>query len=360
MPDSDPKILNAAPARLRPGRIFLYAVLFFVLLMVGSVVWKLATMREEPVPEAVVQALSTAVPATPHGDSHSSTAPVSPPAEVAVDPPTALAADLAPPSLRGTEVDGHVTIQDGRVVPDVALRRLFDYFLSALGELSPAQIRAWLEAHVRERYGVALVPEVLDVFDRYVTSLQAAERLDFAGQDLRQRHDRILSLRERLLGKDLAEAFYGAEDRYLRYTLDRMDVLRDASLTVDERTRKLQTLTESLPESERQLQMDSTLGVLVDEQTRQLEELDADAADRFAEREALVGKAAAERLATLDSERAQWQQRVDRYKAAWSAIQNDPSLDSATRAARIQALLVSSFDETERRRIESLQAIGQL
>ncbi|MBK8285569.1 MAG: hypothetical protein IPK97_12260 [Ahniella sp.] len=331
-----------------------------MLLTVGSVVWKLATMSDVPMPEPITTPDPVAPPASESMPAGAvPTAPTASPTH-SIPASSRTASELAPASLIGTEVDGAVTFHQGRVAPDIALRRLFDYFLSALGELSPAQIRTWLEAHVREQYGTSAVPELLDLFDRYVALLQAAERLQLAGLDQRERHTQIAMLRERLLGRDLAEAFYGAEDRYLRYTLDRIDVLRDKSLTASDRATRLETLAKALPAEERQLQNDSTLGVLVDEQTQQLDALGTDAAERFAEREALVGKAAAERLAALDGERAQWQQRVDRYKAARSAIQNDPNLDAATRTQRIQALLVSSFDEAERRRIESLQAIGQL
>lgn len=364
MPDSDSKSSIATPARLRPGRIFLYAVIFFLLLTAGSIAWKLATMRPPPMPEGW-SLPGAAAPANARGTTTAPEDDRPPPApEASTDPPSKTAGpraiDLAPASLKGTEVDGAITIRDGRIIPDLALRRLYDYFLSALGEKSLADIRIWLAAYLREQHGSAITTEALDLFDRYVTTLQAIQNGVSSNLDPRSRQVQLTELRQRLLGAELAEAFFGAEARYLDYTLDRLDLMRDSSLTSEERAKRLETLAQALPESERPEHNDSTLGMLVDEQTQQLDALNVSEAERFAEREALVGEAAAQRLAELDTTRAQWQARIDRYKAAWSAIQNNPSLDANTRAARSQALLESSFNESERRRVLSLQAIGQL
>jgi len=353
--------MNKTPARLRPGRIFLYAAVFFVLMMIGSIAWKLATMAAPGETRYQPAAANTTVADAPN-ESAVSTGPKIPaaPTDTSARSSVPLAADLAPASLRDSEVDGGITIRDGRIVPDLELRRLFDYFLSALGEKPLADIRTWLMAHVRERYGADTIAETIDLFDRYVALLQATERLSLTGLDQRARHTQLSSLRRNLLGPELADAFFGAEERYLTYTLDRLDVLKDATLSPAVRAQKLDELARGLPEGELSLQQDSTIGALVDEQTQQLDAIGASAEDRFNEREALVGKEAAGRLATLDAERLAWDERIARYKATRALILADEHLDARTRELRLTQLLTTEFDEAERRRVQSLDAIGRL
>ena len=56
-------------------------------------------------------------------------------------------------SLRGTEIDGEVLLDpNGRVVLGIGLRRLFDYYLSLVGERDIVQIRAMLKDHLLNKY----------------------------------------------------------------------------------------------------------------------------------------------------------------------------------------------------------------
>ena len=70
-----------------------------------------------------------------------------PPAGVAA--PTAAGFAMDSSSLRGTEADGGVSLDaSGNVVLDLRLRRLFDYYLSLIGERDRAQIRQLLDAYL--------------------------------------------------------------------------------------------------------------------------------------------------------------------------------------------------------------------
>ena len=55
-----------------------------------------------------------------------------------------------PRSLQGTDVDGEIIIDENKqLVVTEGLRRLFDYFLSALGEEDEAVIYARVESYIR-------------------------------------------------------------------------------------------------------------------------------------------------------------------------------------------------------------------
>ena len=79
-----------------------------------------------------------------------------------------------------------------------------------------------------------------------------------------------------------------------------------------------------------------------------------------AEREALWGKEAAQRLAELDASRARWDARIDAYLSARSRIDADRTLSAAARAQAVATLRAQHFDAIEQRRIASLEAVGQL
>lgn len=364
MPDSD---LNAAhslaPARLRPGRILLYALLMFVAMVIASIVWRLLQGTPGDVMPAVPSAPTAVALTTDASDAPSRADQLPAPAlapQSDAKTPYATAAELAPASLRGAEVDGGLTIVNGRVQPNLELRRLFDYFLTALGEMDVPAIRNWLSAYLRERYGDAVLADTLNLFDRYVELGQASASAELAALDQRQRLAALKALRAKLLGPELAAAFFADEEQYLSYTLDRLDILKDDQLSATARDAALQALESELPAAVRESIHQSTLGVVAEEQTRELDARGADAATRHAEREALVGREAADRLATLDEQRAQWDQRVALYKAEHARIMSLSGLSADTRQQQLAAWLAQRFTPEERTRIEALQAIGAL
>lgn len=364
MPDSD---LNASkhaapPARLRPGRILLYAVLMFFAMVAASVIWRL--LCGEPELDAAQSAPPTQTAAVTQPATDSDLAAQSAPSSTAPTPNLAIdtrtAAELAPASLQGSEVDGGISLVNGRIQANLDLRRMFDYFLTALGEMDVAQIRTWLAAHVRERYGESVLAEALSLFDRYVELGQASATADLASLDHRERLAVLKALRQKLLGPDVARAFYADEEAYLEYSLDRMALQQDTSLSAAEREQALADLEATLPAAIRDSIHHATLGVVAEEQTRELDARGADAATRQAEREALVGKEAADRLAALDQQRALWDQRVADYKTAHARIQATPGLSAEARRQQVEQLLSQRFNAEERARVEALQAIGAL
>ena len=341
-------------ARPHPGRLVLASA---VLLAVGGLIawW--------PAQDAVTTDPSRAAPTHAEPDAAASSdqdaARIAPTAPVVRT--TTTAADW-PPSLRDSEPDGAVTLDaTGRVQPSLPLRRLFDYFLSALGERDVAAIRALLLDHVRALHGDRVAAEVAALFDRYVDYQQALSTMNAPpGDSLRARLDRVRDLRRRLLDVAMADAFFGDEERYTDYTLDRRDLMADATLDAAERDTRLRELESGLSPAQRASLHEANVAVLVDEQNRQFDALRLDPAQRQAEREALFGAEAAVRLAQADAEIAAWDSRVRAYVHARDALRADARLDAAGRERAIAGLRARSFDAAEQRRIQSLEAIGQL
>ncbi len=292
-------------------------------------------------------------------------APDSPPRDDATSTAAPEAAGLAlldrwtRSSLRGSGVDGAARRgADGRLLHDLALRQLFEYFLSLTGEFAPADIRRLLALHLEADGDVALAADALAAFDRYLGLRRELGALPPAG-DLRERLETMEALQRDWFGAD-AEAMFGADNAHTRYTLDRLDILRDASLEESERARRLADLDARRPPADRAAEQASLSAILAEEQTRQLVGSNADAADRQAERSALWGDEAAERLAALDQAREVWDQRLADYAAARARLLGDTSLTEAARQRALNDLLERNFHGPDRVRVESLQAIGAL
>ena len=267
-----------------------------------------------------------------------------------------------PASLQGSQVDGEVRFDEaGRVVASIELRRLFDYFLSVIGELDLPAIRDLLLAHVRDLHGTDAADQVAAIFDRYVDYQRALS--DAEGQlprDLEARLAYAKALRRRHFDDVTATAFFGEEEAYADYTLARMRIARDASLDDDERARRLQSLAAELPEAQRVGMRDAGTAIIAEEQSMQFEALGIDADSRHRERSALYGNAAADRLAALDRDRDAWTQRLADYVRARDAITADRNRTPAQRAQLLADLRARSFAQHEVRRVQSLEAIGQL
>ena len=83
-----------------------------------------------------------------------------------------------------------------------------------------------------------------------------------------------------------------------------------------------------------------------------------DAAQVQALRERLAGPEAAARLADLDRRRADWDARVQAFRAARTRLEQDTSLSPDARAAAIAGLLDKSFTAPERQRVATLDGLA--
>ncbi len=272
---------------------------------------------------------------------------------------TELRHRLQQSSLRGTTRDGDIAFDaGGRLVLDANLRRRFDYYLALSGEFSDIDIRTLLLGDVADAHGASAAAEVAEAFDRYL-DLRADLAHSRMSTDLAERFEQVRAARRTWFGDD-ADAMFGDEEAHVAYTLERQALEASDELDDAERRSRLDQLEARRPATERAVQRDASAALLVAEQTRQLDALGADATDRHAERAELWGEQAADRLARLDRERADWDRRLAGYARSRAALIADSTLDASTRAAALDRLRRESFAPTERLRVEALEAVGAL
>jgi lipase chaperone LimK len=230
-------------------------------------------------------------------------------------------------SLRGTEAPPWGVGRDQPLKPNRALRDRFDYYLLALGEASLSELTALVSAHAERDLGPKTAAEVMQVWARYLQlqqhAFQVVARPDdpLSMQAALQEHRQV---RQSLLGMHWAEAFYGDEEKQLSHDIEQ----------------KLKGASARPVDAERTLMMAPSAG--------------ADPQALFRQRSEKFGAQAAQRLAELDREEAEWARRVAAAQAKVQELKQSPQLSDPQRAAAIRQYLDGAFPEPS----ERLRAAG--
>lgn len=163
----------------------------------------------------------------------------------------AVAPARRPASLAGARTDGRLEVDaQGRFRPSAAARLLFDHFLTASGEASPAQIRARIVAAIERRLPPAAAADAVALLDRYLAYRERARDLaagGLKGAALAERLEAVVRLRREVLGTADAEALFADEEARDRAALERRRALTDPSLSPAERTQRLDAAAAVLP-----------------------------------------------------------------------------------------------------------------
>lgn len=277
-------------------------------------------------------------------------------------PPPIAPARLAPAaqeptSLRGTEVDGELLVDArGNLVLTSQVRHLFDYFLSLIGEESSLQARQRIRDHLTALLDEPARGQALELLETYLdyqyqlVDLEArfpvAERLE----DLLAREQAVQQLRARLFSREAHEAFFAGEEIYNNFTLERLTIQQDPSLSDREKGLAIEALRESLPAEMQQLLVPQIHNDLR-EQTLALRAAGADETRIRQLRMGMLGPEATERLEELDRSRAEWRERVEAFQQERERILSQPGLADNDRRAAVNALLEEQFTANERLRL---------
>ena len=237
-------------------------------------------------------------------------------------------------SLAGTDVDGQLAVDEhGDLVISLQVRDLFEYFLSTGEEVPLAEIRAFLEGYANERLPASATAQLMSLFDRYVDYKRQAAELysrplapasqqtaEYYLETLDNTFDSLRQLRRRHLDAQTVDAFFGLEEEYGQYTLDRMALQLDPELTPDERSQLMAELRSDLSEPLRRSEHQKAADF---ERAQQVQEIMATSADADEARTALgqfLALEDADRVVAHHREKQAFQQRVEQYMTARAAL----------------------------------------
>jgi len=253
--------------------------------------------------------------------------------------------DSLPAQFNGTQVDGAISVaSDGRLVPTLALRRLFDYFISGYGDYSsnnqPGAVRKAVARYTQlQGLGDTVRAQVLGLFDDYIRLQQrvADQSASFADTDMATRLRILQEMRIAELGPQAADAFYGQEEQAIQRALIQQDS---------------PTPKEQSSQAYKQARLPSELH----NQVTAARQNGATEAQIHAMRMDAVGAQATSRLETLDARRNQWQTKYRSYARERDTIsQSAMSQEDKTQA--IADLRAREFTADEQRRVSALDRI---
>jgi len=271
------------------------------------------------------------------------------------------AAPAVPASLAGTTPDGaaHATAGDALVL-DPSLIRLFDYWLTTVGEQPIGSIRSQVEHDLDGRLGPRAARQAKELFARYVRFKEAlksqrpAKPVGRSVDVLREGLRRMQALRASYFGEAESQALFGPQDAEASAALARMAVEQDPALPEAQRQQRLAELDARLPASVREAREASMAVVHLEEAAQRIRAAGGSEDDVYRLRAAATSPEAANRLAEVDREEAAWKARIAAYQAQRGAVLALPG-DEAAHASAMAALRDRLFTPAEQRRLAAYE-----
>jgi len=233
-------------------------------------------------------------------------------------------------SLAGTDLAGGWCVGPGPEGTEVLqpcpdLHRRFDHYLLGTGEVTAMELRSLLLDDARRAHGEALAGEIVSVWDRYLLLAAHAWRSRFDPADPGTWNAAVAEqrqVRRQMLGEAWAHAFFADEERHLEAVLAQVE-------------------SGAVPPADP--------GAPVPQGG-----LGTDAAAVMAERAALYGEAAARRLAQVDSEWADWENRLEAARSEWQRLQQANQLSDLQRHTEMAQYLRAQVPGSEHARVKAL------
>ncbi|WP_052370243.1 lipase secretion chaperone [Chromobacterium haemolyticum] len=264
-------------------------------------------------------------------------------------------APQAAPSLRGTQVDGRASAEaSGALRVDAELRRLFDYQLAALGERDLPAVRKAVQQALQAQLNGAALKQALELFDRYVAYRRALSDGKAAAGGVAERLQQMRALRLQFLSESEVAGLFGEEDVYDDFTVKRLRIAADVSLSAEQKAARLKALEAGLPADLRAARLEPVKHLTLAEAEETLRKKGGGEQELYALRAGMVGQAAADRLSQLDREQAQWQTKVEAYRLEAQRLQTVAGLDAAQRRQALAGWRAQRFNPQEQLRLDAI------
>ncbi len=275
-------------------------------------------------------------------------------------------------SLAGTDIDGQLRVDaQGNLMVDLGVKDFFDYFLSAVGEVSLEQAIEQINQQAQLRVPPNAVEQTLQLLESYLAYQHAMQDMmaspippekqqdyGYYSEVMSQTFEQLKSLRRQYLSPEAADAFFALEETYSQFAVASMQIRADKTLTEAEKQAKIQQLENTMPTQMRVAQEEARLTAELATQARQL----YDQGTNKAEIRSLLSmqydeQTVSDMLAHYDRE-AQWTQRLEHYTALKTQL-DEAGLPASEHARQLDTLRGQYFREDELPRLVSHEAIAR-
>ena len=243
----------------------------------------------------------------------------------------------------------------GGGLPYAELRRMFDYFLSGLGEQGLAAIVARIDQEIQAQLPATQADAAKALLRKYLAYKEALVGLDKSpaaqGQGveaIRQRFEGMLAVRARFFTPNENEAMFGFDDAYDRDAIARLEIHQNPSLSEAQKRERLAVLDAAMPAAVKAEREAPRQIINLENQVAALRAQGGTDAQVFALRAKALNPEAAQRLAVVDREEREWQTRIADYqRERQRVLQSSANSSGSERDAALAQLRQSRFSPAE-------------
>jgi len=292
-------------------------------------------------------------------------------ASVGVDPQGGSPQTFAR-SLQGTVPDGSLRIPSASQpaapqarLPYAELKRLFDYYLSAVGERDLAAITQQVMAEIDHAMTASqaaaakqLLGKYLD-FKRELVALEQNPALEGTGvQAMRQRFTAMQTLRQRIFSQEEDQGMFGFDDELDRDALARLEISQNPALNAAQKRDQLAVVDANMSAALRADREAPRQVIKVEDMVQKMRANGASDDEVYRMRAKELDPQAASRLAEVDREEQAWKNRIATYLAERSKLlAAHTNASDAERQAALNALQQAQFSADERRRLAAYESL---
>lgn len=287
------------------------------------------------------------------------------PAPAAVIGPVSRAAPFVR-SMQDTLPDGDLqALRNGEVggasgtLAYGELKRLFDYYLSAVGEQSIETITQQIRGELDRRLPGPMAQKAQRLLALYIEFKRELVRLEsepqLAGNALPSIRARMLAmqdLRARYFSNEETQGMFGFDDAYDLDAVARLEISQNPALSALEKKQQLAALDAAMPANLRAERDATSVVVRVEQQAQDMRTKGASEDDIYRMRAKEFDPQAASRLADVDREEQAWKSRIAVYQEERAKLlKAQANASESERQTSLAQLKQSLFSAEERPRL---------
>ena len=243
------------------------------------------------------------------------------------------------------------------------LKRLFDYYLSAVGEQSIEAIAKQITSELDRRLPALQARDAKRLlvlyleFKRELVALEQKPELAGAGvQAIRRRLMAMQDLRSGFFGEQETKGMFGFDDAYDMDGIARLEISQNPALSAPQKKERFATLDASMPVELRDEREASRIVVRIEQMAEAMRAKGANDDDVYRMRAKELDPQAASRLAEVDREEQAWKNRITNYLSERSKlITTHAEAPESQRQHALTALQQFQFTPEERRRLPAYE-----
>lgn len=248
-------------------------------------------------------------------------------------------------------------------LPYAELKRLFDYYLSAVGEQTIAAITLAISSDLDRRLSPDQRPaakRLLALYLQFKLALVDLEKKpELVGTDVKAIRQRLLAmqdLRSQFFSAEETLGMFSFEDDYDQDAVARLEVSQNPALSATQKKEQLAALDASQSAALREEREAPRVVLKIEQMAQTLRAQGASEDDIYRMRSKELNPEAAARLAELDREETAWKNRIASYlNESSKLLQAQADAPPAQREAALAQLQQSRFNPDERRRLAAYE-----